>query len=74
MANEEHIYDRLAREQQGKAQRFIVRVLLPLCAVLAVYWLVTEGPSRKPVAILALTAAAVLALLVERVKKRRQGR
>lgn len=69
MTEPANIYDRLAAQQQRTAQRVIVRVVMPLCAVVAAYWLVTDGPSRKPLTILCLVAIACTVLAVERWKR-----
>ncbi len=67
-----NIYERLARDQQRKAQRFLVWIVLPLSAVVAVYWLATGGPYRQAVTILVCSTVAVVVLAVEAWRKRRQ--
>ncbi len=70
----ENVYQRLAREQQQKALRFLVWIVLPLSAVVAVYWLATGGPYRQAVIILVGFTVAVVVLALEARRKRRNSR
>ncbi len=66
-----NVYQRLAEEQQAKAQKFMVWVLLPFLCVAGPLMIVFWGADRKSVAVTVLAYAGLAVALVEGWRKRR---
>ncbi len=71
MSGGEGIYERLGREQQAAAQRFIFRFVVPLLCVVGPLFIWADGPDYKSVFITVGGYSCLTAILVDVWRTRR---
>jgi hypothetical protein len=71
MAKDEGIYERLGREQQVAAQKFMFRVVIPLLCVVGPLLIKAPGPDYKSVFITIVAYSCLAAILVDAWRTRR---
>jgi hypothetical protein len=67
----EGIYQRLGREQQASAQRFMFRFIIPLLCVVGPLFIWADGPTYRSVAITVIGYAGLTAIMVDAWRTRR---